>query len=225
MPLASAKLNLMFQFRVLGIAVVVEWWFWLSGVLLGGGMNAHNSRAWSEVAVWCGVMFVSVLVHELGHALAGRHFGAQPAIKLHGFGGLTVLPGAMFSRGQSILVSGAGPMAGLLLGFVVLAIVQVLRGVDLPLLPRSALRDGLYINFVWTALNLLPIQPLDGGQILRDILGPRRRQTAAMVGGILAVGLGIWAFTEGQIYMAVMLGLLAYHNFSRDPMQGGVARD
>ncbi|MSU36340.1 MAG: hypothetical protein EXS36_14835 [Pedosphaera sp.] len=214
----------MLQFRVLGIPVGVDWWFWISGLLLGGGMNAHTSRAWAVVMVWCGVMFLSVLVHELGHALAGRHFGAQPAIKLHGFGGLTVLPGSSFSRGQNILVSGAGPLAGLLLGFVVFAVGKGLGGVDLPHLARSAIRDGLYINFVWTALNLLPIQPLDGGQILRDILGPHRRPITAMVGGILAVGLGVWSFTEGQIYMAVMLGLLAYHNFSQDPMQGGVAR-
>ncbi len=209
----------------MGIPVTVDWWFWLSGALLGGGINANTSRAWAVVAVWCGVMFLSVLVHELGHALAGRHFGAQPSIRLHGFGGLTVLPGGTFSRGQSILVSGAGPLAGLLLGFVVLAVAQALRGVDLPRLAHVAFRDGLYINFVWTALNLLPIQPLDGGQILRDILGPRRRQVTAMVGGILAVGLGVWCFTLGQIYMAVMLGMLAYHNFSQGPMQGGVARD
>ena len=97
------------RFRLFGIPVLVDWWFWISAVLMGGGTNANSPADWSKVAVVCVVMFISIIVHELGHALAGRNFGAHPAIKLHAFGGLTFLPGASFSRMQSIWVSAAGP--------------------------------------------------------------------------------------------------------------------
>src|SRR5262245_32925226 len=102
----------MLKFRLLGIPVLIDWWFWLSAVLLGGGFSARGPEDWVRVAVWTGVIFVSILVHEMGHALAGAHFGARPGIKLHGLGGLTYLPGANFSRGQSIAASAAGPAAG-----------------------------------------------------------------------------------------------------------------
>jgi Zn-dependent protease len=212
----------MLKFRVFGVPVVIEWWFWLSAVLLGGGMNARGPDAWAAVAVWTGVMFVSILVHEMGHALAGIHFGARPGIKLHGFGGLTYLPGANFSRSQSIAISTAGPMAGLLLGCLVLALIKVTP-------PSSGLvwfacRQALYINFFWTFINLLPIQPLDGGQILREVLGPSRIRVTALIGAVLAVLLCVWSLREGRIYLGLMLAFFAYYNFRQEPVEGGVIK-
>src|SRR5438132_4296961 len=138
----------MLKFRLFGIPVLIEGWFWLSAVLLGGGMSARGPEDWKRIAVWTVVMFVSILVHEMGHALAGTYFGARPGIKLHGFGGLTYLPGAHFSRSQSIVVSAAGPGAGLLLGFLVLALVQF--GQPYPRLVSFAFARAIYINFFWT---------------------------------------------------------------------------
>src|SRR5690606_34069820 len=63
------------------------------------------------------VAFLSVLVHELGHAFAGRAFGLKASITLHMMGGATLfMPGTQLSRGRDILVSAAGPFAGLALG-------------------------------------------------------------------------------------------------------------
>src|SRR5205085_1557809 len=98
------------------------------------------------------------------------HFGANPSIRLHGFGGVTLLPGGNFSRPQSILVSAAGPMAGLLLGCLVLLVVRAFGEATFPRLVRIGMSMALQINFIWTFINLLPIQPLDGGQIMRDVL-------------------------------------------------------
>jgi hypothetical protein len=53
--------------------------------------------------------FISVLIHELGHALTGRLFKAQTAITLHAFGGFAVFPSARFTRWQDFLVTAAGP--------------------------------------------------------------------------------------------------------------------
>ncbi len=215
----------MLKFRLLGIPVVIDWWFWLSAVLLGNGMSARDTDDWMRVAAWTGVMFVSILVHEMGHALAGTYFGARPGIKLHGFGGLTYLPGANFSRGRSIVVSAAGPAAGLLLGFLVLALFMIFPPHSRFDLVSYLYSRALYINFFWTFLNLLPIQPLDGGQILREILGPRRLRVTALIGGVLAVVLCVWSVFERQIFLALILGLFAYHNFRQEPVEGGVVKD
>jgi stage IV sporulation protein FB len=139
---------------------------------------------------------------------------------LHGFGGVTFLPGASFSRGQHIVVSAAGPAAGLMLGLVILVAQWWVS--DLPPLLRVAVFHGLYVNFFWTFLNLLPIQPLDGGQILGQVLGPSRTHISSWIGFALAALLCVWALSNRLIFAAVMLALLAYYNFQRERVEGGV---
>lgn len=210
----------MLKFSLFRVPVGVDWWFWLVIALLGGGARAKSGDDWLRVAVWTAVVFVSILVHEFGHAFAGRKFGAAPYIRLHGFGGVTFLPGAHFTRGQNIMVSAAGPAAGLGLGLLVLGVSRVVS--DVPPLLWLAIRDALYVNFVWTALNLLPILPLDGGQILGQLLGPARAGLSSAIGFTVAVVLCLWAFAAGQIFFAIMLGLLAYENLRRERVEGGV---
>ena len=79
----------------MGFPVGVHWWFWLTMFLLGGGASGAPAQIWVLFVL---AAFLSVMVHELGHALAGKKFGAYPSIYLHGFGGVTTLPGAYFSR-------------------------------------------------------------------------------------------------------------------------------
>jgi Zn-dependent protease len=212
----------MLRFSLFRIPVIVDWWFWLSCILLGGGITAQRQEDWIDVAVWSLVVFISIIIHELGHAFAGRRFGANPAIRLHGLGGTTYLPGAEFSRGQSIFVSAAGPMAGLALGGIVFGVNRFVA--DDPWLLRIALHYAIFINIYWTLINLLPIQPLDGGQILREALGPRRIQITSWIGFVVAAGLGVWALTNNQFILAIMAAMLAYHNFRRDPVEGGVVK-
>ena len=71
-------------------------------------MNAHGPEDSTRIAVWTAVMFVSILVHKMGHALAGTYFGARPGIKLHGFGGLTYLPGGRFTVRKASLSAPRG---------------------------------------------------------------------------------------------------------------------
>ncbi len=219
---AMGYLRVMLRFRLFGFPVEIDWWFWAVAALLGGATSAHTPEAWMSVGIWVAVVFVSIMVHELGHALAGQKFGASPAIKLHGFGGLTYLPGRHFSRTESIVVSAAGPLAGFALLLVFYA-VDLLPGRLAPF-AQEAVRTGIYINLVWTLFNLLPIQPMDGGQILRELLGPRRAPVTAVIGGTLAVVLAVWAFRAGLIFTAVMLAVFAYYNFSRAPVEGGVIK-
>lgn len=175
-----------------------------------------------EVAAWTVVVLVSILVHELGHAIAAKRYGVEPVIRLHGFGGATFLPGANFSRFQSIVVSASGPIASLALGFVILAISQSVRFDSW--LMREAMRDALFVNFFWTFINLLPIQPLDGGQILREVLGPRFIRLTAFIGCAAGVAMCLWSISVGQIFLAMFVALLAYYNFRQIPVEGGVIK-
>lgn len=212
----------MFRFSLFGFPVAVEPWFWLTCVLLGGGITARQPEDWMEVTAWTVVVFVSILVHELGHALAARRYRVDPIIKLHAFGGATYLPEARFSRIESIIVSAAGPIASIALGVVLLLIHRNVQ-IDSWLL-REAIRDGLQVNFFWTALNLLPIQPLDGGQILREILGPRFIRVTAFIGCAVGLAICLWSISAGQIFLAFFFGLFAYYNFRQIPMEGGVVK-
>jgi Zn-dependent protease len=214
----------MLRLRLFGIPVAIEGWFWISAVLLGGGMRARDPDDWGAVAIWTAVLLISILVHELGHALAGAYFGAQPGIKLHGFGGVTYLPGAPASRGKSILISLAGPAAGLMLGLLVLLLVQTTPERSASKFLWYAYRQALHINFFWTFVNLLPILPLDGGQVLREVLGPRRLRTTALIGAMLAAGLCAWSLLEREIFLALIMALFAYHNFRQEQVEGGVIK-
>jgi hypothetical protein len=83
------------HFEVAGIRIRVSAWFWLAAALLG--WNACRSMAGGDqrlllqmLGIWIGVVFVSILVHEMGHALAYRAFGQGAHIVLYHFGGLAI---------------------------------------------------------------------------------------------------------------------------------------
>jgi Zn-dependent protease len=169
------------------------------------------------------VVFVSILVHELGHAFAARKHGAHPEIRLQGLGGVTIMHGGYFNRPQSIFVSAAGPLASLALGGLVW-LVDRAYPVD-SVYAIQVVSYLLWVNFFWTAINLLPILPLDGGQIVRDLLGPRRMQISIGLGVVCSVFVAIWAFKIGLLFLGIMMLILAYMNFQNQNLQGGVVRD
>src|SRR6267143_7075893 len=110
------------SFRVGPFPVTVYPWFFISAVLLGGGLGF----GW-RMLLWIFVVFVSVLVHELGHAVVGKLYGGRPEVRLEAFGGVTLPQLRARPRpAQQFILSLAGPVAGLLLGGLALALEQVL---------------------------------------------------------------------------------------------------
>ncbi len=138
------------NFQFLGFPVRVTWTFWLVAAALGYSHAQSIDYLYGEVyaepnatpgkaallAVWIGVMFVSILVHELGHTLAFRYFGIQSQIVLYHFGGLAIPDSFTSWRGartrrvsavEQLVISAAGPVAQLLLGLLVAVIALSMR--------------------------------------------------------------------------------------------------
>jgi stage IV sporulation protein FB len=188
------------HFQIAGIPIRVHPFFWLAGLVLGASGSTDRSGnvqpdAGMYLLIWLAVVFVSILVHELGHAVAIRVFGQVPRIVLYMLGGLAITESAPFtgrraahrSPREQILISLAGPGAGFLLATLVVTWIYALGGefylepkrppffysYALPFETGRALSmligALLWINIAWGLVNLLPVYPLDGGQIARQL--------------------------------------------------------
>lgn len=202
------------HFHFFGVPVYVHPIHFVIGGLLGwmrhGGLNA-------SAAIYIGLVFVGVLLHEMGHALTARRFGLEPFVELVGWGGLTHFgPGRMLSAGQSILVAFAGPAVGLALGGGVWLWLTY-STLPLPPLVSIALGDFVWVNFGWAIFNLVPIFPLDGGLILRSSLekffGIRGVRWAHLISLVLAALLVALSIPLMAIFMIAMFGQLVFVNW------------
>ncbi len=208
----------MFRFTLFKIPVTAHGFFFLLTAFLGGGLHANSPSEWHHVLIFMAAAFVSIIAHELGHALTGLHFGAPSVqISLHGMGGAASFPGAHFSRKSRILMTAAGPGASIVLAgvFIVLSlfVIDIDRATtSLPPLLAAFIRTLIRINLFWSFINLCPVLPMDGGQILRDLLGPNRIKTTCIISFITLAMLAflLWNLT-GSIYnMVVMIFLGSY---------------
>ena len=199
------------RFTLAGFPVQIHWTFFLVAALLG------RSRDLYVLLTWVGVVFVSVLLHEMGHALVGRHYGMHPEIRLYAMGGLTSWrTGRRLTRAQSILVSIAGPAAGLLLGACVWGITLI-EMPELNQIGRMALRSLLFVNIAWSLVNLLPILPLDGGNVMRSVVHIAKGRTDDKLPrqiSIVFAGAGlVAALMFGMTFAAILAGIFAFSNY------------
>lgn len=109
------------KFRFLGVPVRIHPLFWLVTAMMG----------WTDydiprVLLWIGCVFVSILVHEYGHALMGKRFDGSPSIVLWGMGGLCYSQGERQTPFQRLAVVLAGPCAGFLLCALVMLMTTLL---------------------------------------------------------------------------------------------------
>ena len=192
------------NFPLLGVQVRVSPFFWLIGLMLGYRSAQSLSRLEelgqpTLVLLFIAAMFVSILIHEFGHALAFRKYGIGSHIVLYHFGGLAVpdgaYPGASMGRSldsrAQIFISAAGPAAQVA-SALALALILKAGGYSapffVPLLPNNPITDFfrhgdplpsmwllffvvfyMHVSIYWALLNLMPIYPPDGGQIAREL--------------------------------------------------------
>ena len=71
----------------------------------------------------------------------------------------------------------------------------------------------VWISFIWAIFNLMPVFPLDGGQLLNAILGPKRRNITHTIGILVAVALAALGLRFGYLFVALFMGYFAYQNF------------
>lgn len=243
MFLAPAETPYDLRFRTFGVHVRVHPMFWLFTVFLGWNV-VEQPNGLQLLVIWVACVFVSILIHELGHVLVGRLFGAEGHIVLYSFGGLAVGSTAEPYRWQRVLVTLAGPGVQLLLWLVVDSVLKE-RFFTLPNVPRlaeEALDFLWYINLWWAILNLLPVWPLDGGRVARELceaVSPRNGARIALgisiiVAGLIAANslaadnghgfLPEWVPTGG-LYTAILFGLLAFSNYQELQFRAAHARE
>src|SRR5262245_124507 len=116
-PLLGVPNPMMLSFTFAKIPIRIHPLFFLTALFLGAG----SGESAAAIAIWVGVVLFSVLLHEMGHATVGKLFGLAPQIDLHAMGGTTSLPGSNnLGNGKHILISLAGPIAGIVLGGLLL---------------------------------------------------------------------------------------------------------
>ncbi len=207
-------------FPCFGISVRITPWFWLGGVLTG--YPFLQARQLDVLLIWIGCLFFSILIHEMGHALAGRLFGWPSDVMLYHFGGVTrFYRQDHWTTGRSVVVSFAGPWAGFLLYGVVLGVkVLILRTPGL--INRQVLYAILfleYINLYWGLVNLLPVPPLDGGHICESLLNhyrPRDGQLWSLrIGTFVGALAAAFFFWKDMRFVGILFALLAVNNFQQ----------
>jgi len=229
------------NFTLAGFPVRVHPLFWLIAVLLG-----YSSGDPLQILIWVLVVFISILVHELGHALAFRRYGLASQIVLHFAGGLTIPESTRWGSrwanvalgpNQNIFISLAGPGAGFLLAALVIAGVLLSGGSVLtsrllgfiPVPAMALLPFGgnvlnmfvtalLWVNIFWGFINLMPVYPLDGGSVTRNVLlqtdpvdGVRKSLWVSVIAGAL-IALAAFFFLR-SLYMAILFGFLAFQSY------------
>jgi membrane-associated protease RseP (regulator of RpoE activity) len=119
--------------------------------------------------LWVACGFFSILLHELGHALFIRWFGSPSAIVLTGFGGYAENPYPPRSPWKRLLISLAGPGSQLMLVGILYGTAELTGWPGQSVYLRWTFTFLLWMNLFWAIINLLPIYPLDGGRIIREI--------------------------------------------------------
>jgi Zn-dependent protease len=202
-------------FRFLGITVWVHWsWVVVGYILLQVRGNAYSTQAWN-IAEYLS-LFAIVLLHEYGHALACRSVGGRAErILLWPLGGVAYV--APPPRAGAVLWSlAAGPLVNVLLLAPTIFLAAWGKGAS-PDLERFTYMLAA-INVVLLLFNLLPIYPLDGGQILRALLwfliGPIKSLMASTVVGLIGASLLIaWALWEREPWLTLLAAFAAYESW------------
>jgi Zn-dependent protease len=197
--------------RVAGVEIGINWsWAFVFALIVWSlasavfpdqnpGLSKGTYVAMAFVAAI--LFFVSLLLHELGHAVQARRDGVEiDGITLWLFGGVARFKGELPSAGAEFRMAIAGPLVTLVLGsaFVALAVLA----------PLSETVDGVaawlgYINLFLLAFNLLPALPLDGGRVLRAALWAGKRDFAWAT--VVAADVG-----RGFGYLMIAGGLLLF---------------
>ena len=248
------------NFEMFGIPVRVHPAFFILPVLLGRGMIDSEMNVGVGMLLVTALFFVSILIHELGHVFAYRYFGQAGRIVLYWMGGIAIadsgnLPWARtsvrrFTGNQQIIISLAGPAAGLSVAAVCVALAYAFGGtvrmgwifgfVPIPFAIMTdtvmegnrifamLIQGGIIWNILINLLNLLPVYPLDGGQVSRELFlkfDPRNGiSNSLLLSVVTAVALAILGLSGQDRFLAFFFGFMAWQNYQAWQQTGGTRR-
>jgi Zn-dependent protease len=186
-------------------------------IVIALGFSTHATVG--GMVAWFAVVFVSILIHELGHAFAARAVGSDSiGIELQSMGGLTAYrPRRSLSRLEQIGVSLAGPFSGFALGTAALVLANILDVSTTRSGDNVVLFDLLWVNFGWGLFNLLPVLPLDGGTVMQNLLPGNeavRGRRAAMVSIAILVVAAVISIRMNFFFGVIYAGLLGAFNIA-----------
>ena len=168
--------------------------------------------------LWIPVVFLSVLLHELGHAsiLGLLRFGPSE-IALAGMGGFTQNR-RRSKPWQEVLVSLAGPITSFLLAALAWWVLSAFPLATRDPMLRAFMPLMVRANISWGILNLLSVHPLDGGQALRNFARIVVSERTALLFSVwlsmlIGVPLVLWSLYQGQLFLAVIAGFLTVQNY------------
>jgi Zn-dependent protease len=219
------------HFRLFGFPVRVSPWFWLVSALLGDFILQRYGLLY--LLLWIACVFVSILLHELGHAFAARWFGSPARIDLIAFGGLASYPHPPRAGWRRMLIALAGPAAGFLFAAIIYGSNEVKPWRESSDFARRTYWFLMWVNLFWNCINLLPIWPLDGGKVCREVFymaGARSPDAVAYGVSMVAAGLltvwGILVATGNEprwlvenspyrpsLFMTIWFGLFAVQSY------------
>jgi stage IV sporulation protein FB len=250
------------RFVLFGFPIRVQVLFWLIAIVIGATLS-HDAGIILLIVV---AVFASILVHELGHAIAMRRYGMDSHIVLYWMGGLAI-PGSQVRSSwdisyrqpprqthlQQIIICLAGPGAGFLLAGLIILLIKGTGGKFIFLTPQQVWElhsfplfwdfelagksnPALYqlvfamlqFNILWGLINLLPVFPLDGGQISRELFLMNDRyegvskslMTSMIIGGIIGAA-GFWSGNTFAGFLFLSLSFSSYMAWQQTRHGGG----
>ncbi len=185
--------------------------FWMAAFLIGWMASSDMTGAF----LWVTVVLVSVVVHEMGHALTAALFGQTVRIELGFLGGVTYRYGRAVSKLQDFVIVLMGPVSSLLLAAICWWGAQAFHHMR-DLLP-SLLYTFFFANIFWTFLNIVPVLPLDGGKLMQIALvalfktsGERLSYLFSCIASAVFV---VVALYMGGVFVACLLLLFAFDSY------------
>lgn len=199
------------------IAVLVTW-------TLAGGLFPARYEGLEEATYWvmgaAGALglFLSILLHELGHMLVAREFGIPiRGITLFIFGGVAEMDDEPPSARAEFYVAVAGPAVSVGIAGVLFGVLSTGGEGALPTAARGVVQYLAMINGLVVGFNLVPAFPLDGGRVLRSALwhwkGSLRWATriTSQIGsgfGLVMIGLGLFSLLSGNVVGGIWWALI-----------------
>ncbi|MEX1185278.1 MAG: site-2 protease family protein [Gemmatimonadaceae bacterium] len=204
--------------RIAGIQLDVHATFFvlLAWIALASYRVSGTLSAAAQAVAFIVAIFLSVVLHELGHALMARRYGVKTrGITLLPIGGVARLERIPDRPAQELAIALAGPAVTVALVILLYAVLRlmgtatdpraVVPGTELPFLARL-----MWVNVILAAFNLLPAFPMDGGRVLRAALAmrtdhARATEVAARVGKMFALLFGILGlFVLGNPFLVII---------------------